>query len=332
MTVSYPLKIVGLGRYLPDRVVSNREVEKLCGLPSGWIDESGAGVKSRRWVDGETTRYMGAQAARRAVDDAGLSWNDIDLIVNATGIAEQVLPDGACLIQRELGLGDSGIACMSVHTTCLGFLSALDVAGSFLRARRYETILIVNSEIPSAGLNFDDPGSSILFGDAATAAVVRRAGDGEASRIESVSFETYGDGSHLTEVRGGGTRRHPSDDRTRREDNLFSMDGEEVFWMSLQYFPGFMERYWPQWLAGGHDRVDWIVPHQASRAALDALSRLGVPGDKIVTTIEDYGNCVSASIPLTLHRGLEEGIERGDRLLLLGTGAGLSFGAMTLIY
>ena len=331
--MNYPLRIIGIGRCLPERVVRNEEVEELCGLSPGSIEGTGAGVKERRWAQEETTRSMGAEAARLAVEDAGIQWDEVDLIISATAIQEQVLPDGAALIQRELGLGGSGIACMAIHTTCLGFLSALDVAGAFVSVGRHKTVVIINSEMPSEGLNFDQPSSAVLFGDAATAVVVRRTREGEGSRIEKVAFETYGEGADLTEVRGGGTRFHPNREKTSREDNLFDMDGEEVFWMSLHFFPGFMERFEPGLLGSPMEDIDWIVPHQASKAALDAFGRLGADKRKIITTIETLGNCVSASMPLTLHKGVfEMGIKRGERLLLVGTGAGLSFGAMTLIY
>lgn len=333
MDAQYPLKITGLGRYLPDRVVTNDELEELCGLDEGRIAASNAGVHRRRWAEDETTRSMGAEAARRAVDDAGIDWDDVDLLVNASAVPAQVMPDAAPLIQRELGLGESGMNCLSVRSNCLGFLAGLDVVGSFLVADRCETAVIINSELASKGLNFDQPESAILFGDAATAVVVRRSCDGEDARIERVHFETYGVGADLTEVRGGGTRNHPNEEATSREDNLFSMQGGKVFEVAMRYLPGFLQAFDPDLLTSKIEEIDRVVPHQASKAGLQAFSALGVSMNDIAMTIEKYGNCVSASLPLTLCEEVEEGrIERGDRLLLIGSGAGISFGAMTVIF
>ncbi len=157
--MALPLKIIGLGRYLPARVVPSREVEVLCGLPAGWIERR-SGVRERRWAagaNGETSSFMGAQAAREAVAEAGLALTDIDLILNASGTPEQAIPDGGPLIQRQLGLGQSGIAALSVHATCLSFLAAIDLSATLLATGRYHRILIVTSEIGSVGINFKEP-------------------------------------------------------------------------------------------------------------------------------------------------------------------------------
>ncbi len=205
----FPLKIIGLGRYLPERVVPSREVEALCGLPAGWIERR-SGVRERRWATTETSSYMGAQAAREAVAEAGLALTDIDLILNASGTPEQAIPDGGPLIQRQLGLGGSGIAAMSVHATCLSFLAAIDLSSNLLATGRYKNILIVTAEIGSVGINFKEPESASLIGDAAAAVVVTRTPAGEASAVQAARFETYGDGADHTAIRGAGSRRPPN--------------------------------------------------------------------------------------------------------------------------
>src|SRR5690606_28634894 len=141
--MSLPMKIVGVGRYLPERVVTSAEVERLCGIKPGWIERH-TGVKERRWVGPrESNSFMGAAAAREAVKDAGLTLEDIDLILCAAGTPEQTIPDNSALLQRELGLGKSGTSCMSVHITCLSFLLAMDLASVMLSVDRYKNILIV---------------------------------------------------------------------------------------------------------------------------------------------------------------------------------------------
>lgn len=178
MEVNLPVKIIGLGRYLPSRIVPSSELEKMCGLPPGWVEHRN-GVRERRWVTDETSSYMGAQAALEALDEAGLEPGQVDLIINASGTAEQAIPDTGALIQRQLGLGDSGIPCMTVHTTCLSFIAGMDVAANFLCTGRYANILIVSSDIASCGINTREPESASLVGDAAAAVVVTRSLGGE---------------------------------------------------------------------------------------------------------------------------------------------------------
>src|SRR5688572_7446931 len=131
MDTGFRIKIAGMGRYLPERIVTNEELEALCDLPRGWIEKHN-GVCERRWINGETSSYMGAQAAREALDKAGMQLGDIDLILNASGTPEQVIPDTGALIQRQLGLGESGIPSMSIHATCLSFVAALDMSASLI--------------------------------------------------------------------------------------------------------------------------------------------------------------------------------------------------------
>ena len=265
MTYPLPLKILGLGHHVPSRVVPSSELEARLGLQDGWITKK-QGVRQRHWVADETNSSMGAAAAREALRDAGLEPGDLDLILNASGSQEQAIPDGGALIQRQLGLGDSGIAAFSVHATCLSFLVALDAAASFLATGRYSKILVVSSEIASHALNFDQTESSTLFGDGAAAAVVGKTPDGETSCVHAARFETYGEGAYFTQVAGGGTRRHPNDPKTEPNDNLFYMDGPAVFSMAVKRAPGFLERLQPG-LSKGLGEIKIAVPHQARQAS-----------------------------------------------------------------
>jgi 3-oxoacyl-[acyl-carrier-protein] synthase-3 len=331
MQLSVPLRIAGLGRYLPEQIVRNPELETLYGLRPGWIEHHN-GVRERRRATTETNSTMGAAAATEALDAAGLHISDIDLILNASGTAEQAIPDTAALIQRALGVGDSGIPCMSVHTTCLSFVAALDLCASFLAAGRYRHILVVSSEISSVGLNPNEPESATLIGDAAAAAVITPAAPGEASRLHSALFRTYGEGADHTAVRGGGTRRHPNSSITNAEDNYFHMNGASVLRLVRAHVDGFLEALYPGLSAGLAD-IDAVVPHQASKVGLRMLGRFGWPDDKIIRTLDWLGNCVAASVPATLYEGVDNGrIQRGDKVLLVGTGAGLSMGGLVLTY
>jgi 3-oxoacyl-[acyl-carrier-protein] synthase III len=331
MTFPMPLKIVGVGRYVPERVVPSTELDARLDLREGWIEEK-QGIRERRWATDETSSFMAAEAVREAVADAGMELSDIDLIFNASGTPEQVIPDGSALIQRQLGLGESGVSGMSLHTTCLSFLVAMDVTASLLATDRYKNVVIVSSEISSVGLNWSHPESSTLFGDAAAAAVVTRTPEGEASCVHAARLETYGAGAEHTQIPGGGSAHHPNKETTTFEDNLFHMNGPEVFKMAIKYAPPFLERLLPDF-ANAVGALKVVVPHQASKLALDSHTFLGMPEDKVARTLDRFGNCIAASIPLTLYEVIRAGrIERGDKFLLLGTGAGLSLGGVVATY
>lgn len=326
-----PLHIAGLGRYLPQRIVTNAELEAECGLASGWI-ETRNGVKKRHWVFEESNAYMGARAAEEALAQANLKLADIDLILNASGTNEVTIPDTSVYLQRELGEAASSIACWSLHATCLSFLVALDTAASLLASGRYGCILVVSAELGSTSLNKEHPESYTLFGDGAAAAVVRRPTSGETGRLERAQFETYSEGADLTTVAGGGTRHHPNDPATRFSDNTFQMAGRQVLKLSRRRSGGFLERL-RTGLSSSLPDIDLVVPHQASLVGLRLLESFGWPAEQIVKTLPDYGNCIAASLPLSLHEAVSlSRLRRGDTFLMVGTGAGLSLGGLVLRY
>jgi len=331
MQVNIPLKIIGLGRYLPKRIVPSSELEAMCGLSAGWVERRN-GVRERRWVTDETSSFMSAEAAREALDEAKLKPEQLDLIINASGTGEQAIPDTGVLIQRQLGLGKSGIPAMTVHTTCLSFVMAMDVASNFIQSGRYKNILICSADVASCGINPKEPESASLVGDAAAAVVVTRADAGDPSMIHHAHFKSFGDGAYLTTIMGGGSRFHPRFAGHNPEDDLFHMDGPAVLRMVRGIAHEFLDELYPG-LSKGMVDVDVVVPHQASKVGLMMLQRFGWPENKIVTTIETLGNCVAASIPATLYQGVHDGdIQRGDKVLLVGTGAGLSIGGLVLTF
>jgi 3-oxoacyl-[acyl-carrier-protein] synthase III len=332
MKPSLPVKIIGVGRYLPERIVTNAEVEKIVGLPEGTIDTTAAGVKTRHWVADETASFMGARAAEEALADAGLDINDIDLIINGSGSLEQAIPDGGPLIQRQLGAADSGIACMTVHTTCLSFLVGLHTAANFLATGHYKNILLVSTEKASGAINSKEPESFVLFGDGAAAAVLTRTPDGESSAMNDYLMRTWGSGAFLTCVMGGGTKHHPNDPTTDPDAAFFHMDGWKVYQMARKKGPETLEMMRPG-ILHDNDDIRVVIPHQASGLAIRTMSRMGIPEEKIAVTIDRLGNCISASIPLTLYEVIRENrVARGDKILFFGTGAGLSIGTAILTY
>ncbi|NTV01842.1 MAG: ketoacyl-ACP synthase III [Chlorobiaceae bacterium] len=331
MNLTLPLKIAGIGRYLPSRVVPSSELESQCGVPEGWVEHRN-GVRERRWVTTETSSFMAAQAALEALADAGLEPGELDLVINASGTAEQAIPDTGALIQRELGLGRSGIPAMSVHTTCLSFITALEVAAHFLFSGRFGRILVASSDISSCGIDLKQPESASLVGDAAAAVVVTRADADDRSRICNVHFRTFGDGACLTSIMGGGSARHPHKPGHDPGDDLFRMDGPAVLRMVRQFDEGFLEELYPG-LSKSLVDIDLVVPHQSSRVGLQLLQRYGWPAEAVLQTLGELGNCVAASIPATLYEAVRSGrLKRGDKVLLVGTGAGLSLGGLVMVY
>lgn len=330
MRVEWPVRIAGLGHALPPKAISHEELATWLGV-SPFDTLRASGVSTRYHVDyhrpGATE--LGALAAREAIaeathDDATLP----ELVINASGTQARSIPDGSALLMRALGERVAPHASgLSVHTTCLSFLSGLQVAGSLIAAGTHRRILVVSTEAASVGLDPRDLETAALIGDAAAAAVLERAAEGSASGIEAVHFETFPEGTELTRVRGGGTDFHPLAAHTRDDDNYFRMDGRALLKLVMRRLPGFLDAVYD----GDVRDVDHIVPHQASPATFAVLSRLGFPMERVHRSLEELGNTVAASIPSTLYRAVRAGtIGRGDRVLLLGSGAGVTLGAIVL--
>lgn len=327
------VQIFGTGTYLPQKIRHSSDLEEELGLPNGYIAKRN-GVLSRRVADpskGENTSQMCAWAATKALEAADLDAENLDLILFASASPEQAIPDTAPLIQERLGLGESGTPCFSVHSTCLSFLTALDVASSFITSKRYKNILITCCEISSISLNPKDPKTYTLFGDAAAAVVVGPTPEDSSSSIERTHFSTFGTAAKLTEFPGCGTLHHPNSPQTSFEDNTFQMKGKEILRYSLKKAPNVFEKIWPG-LSDGVDDFDIIVPHQPSKVGMMAMSRF-LPPEKTVETLSEFGNCVSVSLPLTLDKAIRSGrLQRGHRVLMFGTGAGLTIAGTVFVY
>lgn len=327
-----PLRIVATGEYRPVACVDSVEYDRRWQRPEGWTLRH-AGVGSRR-VAGpdEPASLMAAAAATQALQRAGLQARDLDAVIVANSVGEQAIPCTAALVHRRLGLGDSGVAAYDINATCLGFVVALDQAAMAIAAGRWRRVLIVAAEIPSAGLDPDDPDTAPLFGDGAAAAIVD-AGDGS-SALLSARLETWSDGADFCQVASGGTRIRIHDDLAAYVAGArFRMSGKATYRMAAQLLPGFLDR-----LFGGAgvrlDELAAFVPHQASAKALKHLEHaLGLPAAALVRVLEDRGNQMAASIPVALNHAIESGrVQRGDLVALVGSGAGLAFGGVVLRY
>jgi 3-oxoacyl-[acyl-carrier-protein] synthase III len=327
-----PVMIAGLGAYLPERVVTSAELEVGWGLEPGWIMRV-AGIRERRYASGETVAGMATAAARRALAAASMAVTDLDLIIAASSGPQQAIPCTAAFVQRELGAPDGASACFDLNATCLSFLFALQSAAHLLAAGSYRAALLVSSEIVGHSRNLADPASACLFGDAAVAAVLTRAPAGSPSGLVWSQFATYSSGADLTAIIGGGSLHHPNDPSTTPEMNLFTMDGPGVFRRAARVLGPFVNSFLER--AGWtHAQVDAVVPHQASRHGVELVStRLGFQPAQVVSNLAERGNCVAASIPLALCESVEAGrIQRGQRVMLLGTGAGMTLGAIGMVF
>jgi 3-oxoacyl-[acyl-carrier-protein] synthase-3 len=276
---------------------------------------------------------MAAAAGRRALAAAGMTPADLDLIIAASSGPQQSIPCTAIFVQRELGAPDGGSTCFDVNATCLSFLTALQSAAHLVAAGSYRAALVVSSEIAGPCLNPREPESAVLFGDAAAAAVLVRTPEGETSAVIWEQFASYSSGADLTTIRGGGSLHHPNDPATTPEMNMFHMSGPAVFKQAARLAAPFIDRFMAR---AGWEReaIDLIVPHQASGHAVALLSsRFGFSTERVVSNLAERGNCVAASIPLALAEAAASGrLRRGQRVLLIGTGAGLTLGAIGLVY
>jgi 3-oxoacyl-[acyl-carrier-protein] synthase-3 len=326
------VRIQGSGAVRPVQRLSSDDIDRRMGRTVGWTASNFA-IAERGVASGdETSSSLAAEAARAALDVAGWRAEDLDAVVGACAVMEQPIPGAATLVQRRLGLGDSGIPAFDVNATCLSFLVALDLASMGFAAGRWRKVLVFSADIASAALNFDDPEASVIFGDGA-AAVAVEAAPGPSAML-GFRMETYGDGADLCRLEAGGTRVRPAPDIDAfLAAASFRMDGPGVFKATARRFPRFLERL----MAGsGVSLADLavIAPHQASAAALEHLRRsVQAAGDKVIDIFADHGNQIAASMPSALHHAITSGrLRRGDLALLVGSAAGVSLAGAVIRY
>jgi 3-oxoacyl-[acyl-carrier-protein] synthase-3 len=326
-----PVRIAGWGKYLPQAVPS-AELEQRCGLPGGW-SERYSGVKSRHHVTFENNGYMGARAVERALEDAGLELSAVDLLLSAAATYDYPLPNRASVIKSELQDGNCyTLSTVDIDSTCLSFVSAFEYAARLLDGSQYRTIVIVSSEISSLGLDPTNRETMTLFGDAAVAAVLVYDEESD-SRFYKGGQRTWSAGVMDTVIRGGGNRYPYRDHPYDRQLHSFSMNGRNLLRLAMQCLPEFMDWFFSG-LPLNLSEVDAVVPHQASKLGIQLFRSLfPLREDMVKESLAQYGNCIAASIPLTLCDAISEGsIRRGDTCLLFGTSAGFSIGAVLMKY
>jgi len=327
-----PIRILSTGKYLPKRIVSGHEVDQVLGLSPG-TSEQMTGIAERRYVTDETSSQMGAFALMDALERSGIRYEDLDAIISASGTGEQELPCTGALIQRALKRPGHPIPCFDVNATCLSFVTAYDLASSLLATDRFRRIAIVSTEIASVGLNPKQHEAYALFGDGAAAVIVEKTPAGETSGILHAHMQTFSEGADYCRIEGGGSKIHPKLYSEHPEKFKFAMEGRKVFKLVLETIPSFFA----DTLKGAGtalEEIDLIVPHQASGSGMELVRRkLGIDGSKYMDILKNHGNMIAASIPLALHYAIEQGrIRRGNKIMLLGTSAGMSLGAAIFEY
>jgi len=316
-------RITGWGKYLPQRVVTNAELETRINTSDSWI-RSRTGIGQRHVAaDTETASSMAAVAGEKALEVAGLPASSLDLVIAATVTAERIFPACASMVQHALGAERA--AAFDVNAACSGFIHALTTAWQFLKAGSYDTALVVGSEVYSRILNWDDRSTCVLFGDGA-GAVVLQAYDSPPGLL---SFVLANDGSaaDILYVPGPCGVRSPSQDGRY----YLAMNGPEVYKRAVNAMTSASRKAIE---AAGLDvrHIELFIPHQANRRIIETTARrLGLPLERVFIDVEQYGNTSAASIPIALCEAAEGGrLQRGDHLVLVGIGGGLAWGALVL--
>lgn len=302
--------ILGIGRYVPEKVVTNHDLEKIMDTSDEWI-RTRTGIAERRIADDTIdTSYMAVEASKKALEDAGISGEDIDLILVATVTPDRAFPAVACVIQEAIGAKHA--AAMDLSAACAGFMYGMITAQQFIQTGTYKNVLVVGSDKLSKIVDWNDRNTAVLFGDGAGAIVMGAVSEGKGV----LSFELGADGS-------GGKHLY--------QDEYVMMNGREVFKFAVRQLGDSCLRVLDK--AGlTKEDVDFLVPHQANiRIMESAKERLNLPQEKMSMTIEKFGNTSASSIPIAMVEELQNGrIQDGDLIILVGFGGGLTWGAVAL--
>ncbi len=317
--------IAGTGGYLPERVMENKEFEKIVDTTDEWIRER-SGIKRRHIAaDGETTSDMAVAAARKAIEAAGIETGDIDLIIVSTTTPDKVFPSTACIVQRQLEIRN--IPAFDVHAACSGFIYSLDIADRFIRTGGARCALLIGSETYSRILDWTDRSTCVLFGDGAGAVVLRAA---EAPGVISTHIHADGQYEDLLQVPAGISSGF---DQVRRGSAYIHMKGREVFRKAVAVLGEIARETLAANKIDNRD-IAWLIPHQANLRIIAATAkRLGLPMERVIVTVDEHANTSSASIPLALDVAVRDGrVQRGELLLFEAFGAGFTWGSALVRY
>ncbi len=320
-------RIIGLGSYLPERILTNSDLEKMVETSDEWI-VSRTGIRERHIAaKDEFTSTMGAKAAEEALKNGGCSPSDIDLIIVVTLSPDYITPSTAGLIQSTLKATQA--AAFDLQAACSGFIYGLSAAKAYVDSGMFRTVLLIASEKMSAYVDYTDRNTCVLFGDGSSAAVISSEGNGLI--IDSVVLGSEGDLAPLLMIPAGGVRQLPSAETIEKKLHSFQMEGKEVFKHAVRRMTAAAKECL-QKANVAEERVTWLIPHQANLRIIDAVGKnFSIPDEKIFKVVHKYGNTSAASIPLALCELLSnQEIQNGDHLLLVAFGAGLTWGAALL--
>lgn len=313
--------ICGTGSSVPVHTMDNNDIAQLVETSDEWIRER-TGVVRRHIIEDETTVSMAAEAARKALEDSNTSPEEVDLILVSTISSNVILPCAACDVQKEIGAVNA--TCYDMSAACTGFVFAYSAALAYLASGLYKTILIIGSESLSNLVNWKDRGTCILFGDGAGAAVVKAA---EGNFYYPV---THSDGS-IGEALTCTSRHNKNWEQIPEEETFMQMDGRGVFKFAVTKVPEVIDEVLEK---NGlkKEEIDYFVLHQANKRIVESVAkRMGVPIEKFPMNLQEYGNTSSASIPILLDEMNREGmLKKGQKIVIAGFGAGLSWGAAVL--
>ncbi|WP_213357740.1 beta-ketoacyl-ACP synthase III [Chlamydiifrater phoenicopteri] len=320
--------ILATGSYLPKRVLSNADLEKIVDTSNEWI-VSRTGMRERRIAEkDESTSSMGAKAAERAIEKAGIPKESIDCIIFSTSAPDYIFPACAALAQDYLKLKD--IPAFDCLAACTGFLYGLSVAKSYVESGLYNNVLLIAADKLSSFVNYRDRNTCVLFGDGASAAIIGREQPGSLS-ISNVCLGADGSMADLLSLPAGGSKLPASKETLEKDLHYITMEGKEVFKHAVRRMESAAKECIEK--AGlNEEDLDWLVPHQANERIIDAIAkRFDINEEKVFKTVGKYGNTAASSVGIALDELLSKhSIEFDDNLLLVAFGGGLSWGAVIL--
>jgi 3-oxoacyl-[acyl-carrier-protein] synthase-3 len=316
-------RIAGTGSYLPEKVVTNKDLEKMVDTSDEWIRER-TGIKRRHLAaDGETTSDIALIAANNALEMAGISAEDIDLIVVGTATPDKVFPATACIIQRRMGI--RGCGAFDIQAACSGFVYGLDIADRYIRTGAAQNALVIGAETLSRITNWNDRTTAVLFGDGAGAMVLKASDE---PGIISTHIHADGEYEDLLQVPQGVSQGY---DAVRAEEAYIQMNGNAVFRRAVATLDSIARETLDKNNVDKHD-LDWFVPHQANlRIIAAAAKKLDMPMERVIVTVDEHANTSAASIPLAFDAAVRDGrIKRGELILFEAFGAGFTWGSALL--
>ena len=319
--------IIGVGMYAPEKVLTNAELAGMLNVTEEWI-ETMSGIRERHIAaPSQAASDLGAVAAQRALAQAGVSSDEVDLIIVSTSTPDMQFPSTACIIQERLGI--KNVPAFDLTAVCSGFVYALTVGAQFIANEFYRTVLVIGTEAVSRVINWSDKDTCMLIGDGAGAVVLRQVPSGYG--VLSAKLGADGSGASFMMVPAGGSRKPTTAEVIEKKMNKIQMNGQEVFKFAMKKLPEVTEQALE--LANLHtEDLKLIIPHQANRRIIEAAARrMDLPLEKFMVNVERYGNTSSATIPIALHEALETGrIESGDLIALTGFGGGLAWGSLIM--